>query len=312
VGLPSTSAGRGYSGNIILDEFAYHEKPERVWDGAAAVVLHGHKMRVMSTPNGVGNLFHRLWTDPLAGKGYSKHLVTLADARAQGLRVDDAECWKMARGDPRVYDQLFNCSFLDNDEQYIPSEMVGACSIPDTGLQVGDCYAGLDIGLENDLTALCVGRLDTKRIPYVQDVETCKRTDWAKQEEMIARSFVRWHWRRLCVDSTGLGAVPAQRLMARFPGRIEPVNFTANVKEDLATRLYQHFAEQKIRVNAGDALLRQDLCSLRRLITAAGNIRYDAARTSSGHADRAWAVALMLMAYSAPTTVRRLTNLPSA
>jgi phage FluMu gp28-like protein len=311
VGLPSSSAGRGYSGNIILDEFAYHAKPETVWDGAAAVVMHGHKLRVMSTPNGVGNLFHKLWTDPKASKGYSKHSVTIDEAKADGLRVDDEECWKMARGDPRVYDQLFRCSFLDNDEQYIPSELIGGCSLPDTSQIRGDTYAGLDIGLTNDLTALCVGRIGPDGLPYVQEVETCKRTSWEDQEQMIARSFQRWGWRRMCVDSTGLGAVPSQRLARKYPGRIEAVNFNASVKEDLATRLYQSFAERKVFIPSGDALLRTDICSLRRLVTAAGAVRYDAQRTADGHADRAWALALMLMACTRPVVYRNLTNLPT-
>lgn len=311
IALPASSGGRSYSGNVILDEFAYLSHPEKVWDSSAAVVMHGrYKLRVMSTPNGFGDLFHKLWTDPKAHDGYRLHKVTIDEAKADGLTVDDAHCWKMARGDPRVYDQMFRCSFLDNDEQYIPSEFIGACSIPDTSQLRGETFAGLDIGLTNDLSALCVGRIGPDGLPYVQEVETCKRTDWDKQEQMIARSFQRWGWRRMCVDSTGLGLVPSQRLVRKYPGRIEPVNFSATVKEDLATRLYQSFAERKVLIPAGDAFLRADLCALRRLITAAGNVRYDAQRTADGHADRAWALALMLMACTRPTQYRNFDNLP--
>lgn len=122
--LPSTSGGRSYSGNVLLDEFAYHTNPQKVWDGASAVVMHGYRMRVLSTPNGVGNLFHELWTDPKASSGYTKHATTIDEARADGLRVDDAECWKMARGDPRVYDQLFRCSFLATGRDFFDGLLI--------------------------------------------------------------------------------------------------------------------------------------------------------------------------------------------
>jgi len=47
----------------------------------------------------------------------------------------------------------------------------------------------------------------------------------------------------------------------------------------------------------------QELASIRRIITAAGNIRYDAPRTSEGRADRAWALALALYACSTPNAM---------
>lgn len=322
----SESGGRGMSGNIILDEFAYHEHPEEVWDAAAAVVMHGYRLRVISTPNGVGNLFHSLWTDPKASEGYVKHCVTIDEARADGLRVDDAECWRMARGDPRVYDQLFRCSFLDAEEQYIPTALIQAASEASTALEAGDTYAGLDIGLTNDLTSLCTIRLAPDGRRWVQEVECCKRTSWEDQQALIDRSYKRWRWRRLCVDATGLGAVPAQILAKRYGGHIvngkavggivEPVDFTPSSKEDLATMLYAHFqatapALPRVAIPTHDKSLRDDLCALRRIVTAAGNIRYDAQRTALGHADRAWALALALHACTRPVVRRDVSAMQS-
>lgn len=319
VALPSTSGGRSYSGNVLLDEFAYHKRPTEVWDGAAAVVMHGYRLRVLSTPNGVGNLFHRLWSEPKAHDGYRLHRVTLDEARADGLRVDEAECWRMARGDPRVYDQLFRCSFLDAEEQYIPTALIEAASVEPEAV-MGEAYAGLDVGLTNDLTALCVLRVGPDGRRHVQEVETCKRTSWDDQLAMVLRSHGRWRWRRLCVDATGLGAVPAQILVRKFGGQIvngkaaggivEPVEFTQTTKEDMATRLYASFANKTIAIPKADSRLRDDLCALRRIVTAAGNVRYDADRTDAGHADRAWALALALTACGRPQIRRDLSNLP--
>jgi len=42
------------------------------------------------------------------------------------------------------------------------------------------------------------------------------------------------------------------------------------------------------------------LCSIRREVTDAGNVRYDAPHTPEGHADKAWALALALYGCSKP------------
>lgn len=312
--LPSTSGGRSYSSNVILDEAAYYQRPEQVWDGAAAVVMHGFRLRVFSTPNGVGNFWHALWTDPSQHEGYRKHETTIDQARAAGLQIDDRECWRMARGDPRVYDQLFRCSFVDNEQQYIPTAAIEACSADDTFQYEGACYAGLDIGLTADRTELVIIKVAPNGVRWFQLADSCKRTEQDKIEALAALAFSRrYRCKRLCVDSTGLGAIPAQLLQKRFgKTRVEAVSFTQSSKEDLATGLYAAFTESgpvdetgepmrgMIRIPRSDTLLRDELCSLRRIVTSAGNVRYDAPRTAEGHADRAWALALALHACSGP------------
>lgn len=296
VALPATSGGRSYSGNVILDEFAYHEHPEKVWDGASATVLHGFKLRALSTPNGVGNLWHHLYTDPEANKGYRLHEVTIDAARADGLPVDEAECWKMARGDARVYDQLFRCKFLDNDAQYIPSAFVNAAMTENVFVFEGEIYAGLDVGRTNDLTCMVIVALDREGVAFVQSVETRKRTEYEDLLTLVDAAVMGGAV-RVCVDATGMGAFPAEQLQRRHGRfRIEPVTFTLPMKEELATGMYQAFADRRLAFARTETGLRDDVCSIRRIITSAGNVRYDAPHTSRGHGDRAWALALALHA----------------
>ncbi len=298
--LPSTSGGRSYSGNVILDEFAYHDRPEKVWDGAGGTVMHGGKLRVLSTPNGVGNLWYNLFTDPKAHAGYSIHQVTIDEAKADGLQVDDKDCWKQARNDPRVYDQLFRCKFLDNDAQHIATNLIDAACVERVTSHSGEAYAGLDIGRTVDLTALVIIRRDTSKVRWVSEVKTCKRTSQEDIDALVAYAFNRGV-RRLCVDSTGIGAFPAEILQRKYgKHKVEPVVFTQGTKEDLATGLSQAFSDGSIRMAKAEKDLRDDICSIRRIVTSAGNIRYDAPHTDKGHADRAWALALALHACSGP------------
>jgi phage FluMu gp28-like protein len=319
VALPATSGGRGKSGNILLDEMGYYQHPKEVWDGAAAVVTHGGKLRGMSTPNGVGNLFHTLWSDPRANKGYRKHRVTLDDARADGMVINDAECWSMAHGDSRLYQQLFCCEFLDGNLQFISSDLVNAASVDDLYTYEGEYFGGLDIGRTVDRTVLIVVRKRPDEHRVLAWIASCKRTDFDALEALVEWAFQVFKLRRLCVDATGMGAFPAERLQKKHGQlRVEPVVFSQPVKEDLATTLYSAFAEQNLSIAKTDAAirlpygisaslvrqlepkaaeqLRTDVCAIRREITSAGNVRYDAPRTDEGHADSAWALALALHA----------------
>lgn len=292
IALPSSTGGRSFSGNVFLDEFAYLENPEKVWDGASAVAMHGGKMRVGSTPNGVGNMFHKLWTDEKEHKGWALHEISIYRAIADGMKVNIDDCWKMAHGDPRVFAQLFECSFLDGELQYIPTELVDQAIDYDMSWFEGETFAGLDIGLENDLSSLTVLKADRRGILHEQETITCKRTNWEAQQAMVLASFENWGWRTIAVDATGLGAVPAQLLQkALGRNRVIALPFTMQTKELLATGLYERFARSTLRIRASEPM-RKDVLSLRRIVTSAGNIRYDAPRTRDGHADRAWSLAL--------------------
>lgn len=77
---------RGMQGNVTIDEAAFHERLAEVLKAALALTMWGAKVRLISTHNGIDNLFNELINDSRAGKkDYSIHRVTLDDACAEGL-----------------------------------------------------------------------------------------------------------------------------------------------------------------------------------------------------------------------------------
>ncbi|QUN07504.1 hypothetical protein KDN34_02965 [Shewanella yunxiaonensis] len=77
---------RGMQGNVTIDEAAFHEHLAEVLKAALALTMWGAKVRLISTHNGVANLFNQLIQDSLAGKKrYSVHTITLDDACRDGL-----------------------------------------------------------------------------------------------------------------------------------------------------------------------------------------------------------------------------------
>jgi phage FluMu gp28-like protein len=77
---------RGRQGNVTIDEAGFHEYLAEVLKAALALTMWGAKVRLISTHNGVENLFNELIQDSRSGKKrYSVHRITLDDACADGL-----------------------------------------------------------------------------------------------------------------------------------------------------------------------------------------------------------------------------------
>lgn len=306
IALPASSGGRGLSGNVLLDEYAYI-KEQGIYDAAAPVALHGGRIRIISTPNGVGNDYYRLWHQP-EQPGWRKHYFPIERAIADGMRIEKERCFAgLARGDERLYGQLFECKFLDGELQYIPTRLIEACRTKSTFCPEGEDFAGLDIGHGHDLSVLYIVRRDPRGVCWVQHFERRRGTSQPDDPRALARIAFspRFRVRKLYVDRTGLGSFPADD-MVREHGRhrVFPIDFTNKSKAELASTLYQSYASGRVKHREDDRLLELDLASIQRNTTEAGNVTYDAPRTATGHADNAWALALALHACSAPPNFR--------
>jgi len=54
---------------LILDEAAFIDKIDTIWTAAQATLTTGGQCIALSTPNGVGNWFHKQWVDAEEGRG---------------------------------------------------------------------------------------------------------------------------------------------------------------------------------------------------------------------------------------------------
>jgi phage FluMu gp28-like protein len=149
----------------------------------------------------------------------------------------------------------------------------------------------LDIGESRDKTVLVVIQGSRERA-HVRHRETHGKTDDELLAKLIGDAFSVYGCSRVAVDATGMGSFPAKAARRKWGPKLEPVTFTAKVKEDLATSLYQTLTDQTLWLPRDDNELRDDLCTIRRIVTTAGNVRFDAPRTAKGHADSAWALML--------------------
>jgi phage FluMu gp28-like protein len=79
---------RGYSANLLLDEFAFHENPREIWRAIYPTISNSlkgqYRVLVLSTPNGRGNKFAELWHNT---EKWSQHKVDIYDAVKAGLPI---------------------------------------------------------------------------------------------------------------------------------------------------------------------------------------------------------------------------------
>ena len=292
--LPANpDTARGYSANLVLDEFAMHEADREVWAAIFPTItneLSGQKkIRVVSTPKGRGNKFAELWEE--GGPQWSRHKVTLDDAIAAGLRVDKAAL-REGVADEDIWRQEYFCEFLANDTTYFPLDLIRACERIPAPEAPPDAprFIGVDIGRAHDLTAIAELAAVGEELRLV-DLETIERAPFAEQRELLWSRLSRPSVRGVAIDATGIGAQLAEETRARFGSRVEPVQFTNATKNGLFQSLHRAMEEARLVLPA-DRELREDVNAMHRKISTGGNIQFTAPRRPDGHSDRACALAL--------------------
>ena len=305
--LPANpDTARGFSANVLLDEFAFHADSRKIWAALFPVITAGHKLRVVSTPNGKANKFYELMTDSDPGNPWSRHEVDIHQAVAEGLSCD-VELLRRGLGDPDAWAQEYEIQWLDEASAWLPYDLLAGVEDKRAGdpkgFTGGQAFIGNDIGVRRDLWVAWVWER-VGDVLWTREVRTLRRASFAAQAKALDELVERYRPRRIVMDQTGMGEAPTEAAKRRHgQRRVEGVLFTADRKQSLATLLKQHAEDRKMRIPV-DAAVRADLHSLRRVTTPAGNVRFDVyggPQPGGGHADRAWAAALGLYAADVPS-----------
>ena len=301
--LPANpDTARGFSANVLLDEFAFHKDSRAIWGALFPVVSKpGLKLRVISTPNGKGNKFYDLMT----GKddGWSRHVTNIHQAVADGL-VRNIEELKRGAGDADVWQQEYELEWVDEASAWLSYELINACEHALAGVPEhyagGACWVGVDIGARNDLFVIVVLE-QVGDVLWTREIITRKRILFAEQDALLADVFARYRVLRCCMDQTGMGEKPVQDAQrVHGSSRVEGVLFTGPSKLTMATLGKEAFEDRRLRIPEGDNALRADLHKLQKLTGPTGSPRFVAESDSAGHADRTWALLLAINAASGP------------
>lgn len=287
-------AARGFGGNLLLDEFAFHRDSRAIWRAAFPVAARGgHKIRVISTPNGKGNKFYELMT--AEDNGWSKHHVDIYQAVEQGLDVNIDEL-RAGMADEDAWKQEFEIQWLDEAASWLSFDLIASCEDPLAGRPIryndGMVYVGVDIAARNDLFVIWVLEREDG-VLVTREVIARKRISFAEQDRLLDDVMRRYRVARLAIDQTGMGEKPVEDAIRRYgEARVDGVLFSAPVKLDLASGLKEAMQDRTVLIPQGDAVLRADLHAIKSVVGPTGIRRLVADTDTDGHADRFWALAL--------------------
>jgi len=295
---------RGFTSDLlILDEFAFVRQDEELWKAVFPMITRKKeaKLVITSTPKGKSNMFYKLWTEAENDPLWYRQVTTIYDAVNQGLDID-VEALRRGIKNEDAWRQEYLCEFLDEAGAFLPYELIQSCEVPKEEIEIrdirelkGDIYLGIDIGRRKDLTVISlVEKLGS--VLFLRKIEILQKLPFTKQFQIIDHltSFAR----KVAIDETGIGMQLAEELLQKWGElKVIPVYFSGKTKEEIATKLKSKFEDKLIQIPA-DKDLREDLHSVEKTVTPAGNIKLEAKRSELGHADRFWSLALAVFAAS--------------
>ena len=327
---PDAQAGK--RGTRVLDEFALHPDPVRLYSVAYPGITWGGSLEIISTHRGRENFFYKLVEEARYGgnpKNISVHRVTLQDALEQGFlkklkenlpaehevaSMDEGEYFdyvKNSCADTESFLQEYMCEPADDNAGFVSYDTIQKCvykcgedwrqpANPENPL-----YLGVDVGRSRDLTVFWLLERCAD-VLYTRDVKVLRDIPFSEQELVLYSYLSLPALRRAAIDQSGLGRQFAERAQERYSSsRIEGVSFTSSTKEMLAYPLRSRFEDATIRI-PDDMEIRADIRAVRKETTASGGIRFCAERTADGHADRFWALALAVHAASSGSSYSRM------
>jgi phage FluMu gp28-like protein len=330
---------RGFSGDLILDEFAFHEDSRAIWEAAEPILSSNQDFlcRIASTGNGKHNMFYEMVT---SGE-FKVSRVTRTEAWKQGVRVFDPntrepitpEQARARSRDKRAYDQNYECKFRDENTILLTTDLISIAEREDVGVicsqdwspealhfmreAQGDLYLGVDVGRYRDITVMTVDEILARQhlIRAILRLEGMRLPD---QQRRLAVFYAMLKARRAAIDMTGIGLGLLEYSQDEFGiDRVQGVNFsssvpvtdrikqegrkqeTVRVTEAMATELLTVYEDRRI-LHPSDPELREDLRKPEKIVSPGGRVSIAAVRDAANHADHFWSFALAVEAGSNP------------
>ncbi len=324
---------RGFSGDLILDEFGFHEDSMAIWAAAEPILSSNPDFlcRIASTGNGTRNMFYRMATE---GK-FKLSRVRRTDAYKMGVKIYDVNTRKEitpaeARAqamDKDAYDQNYECTFASESGAMLTHELING-AVWDGGIICEQAwseeameamatskfqlYAGLDVARNRDFSFLPVGEFDGD---YCRVLAALRMRDMRlpDQRECLKPVLQLNNFARMAIDMTGLGLGLFEFTEELFPTKVIGINFsssvpvtkriqaegrkapTVRITEAMAMDLLGYYEDKRIK-HPCDQIYRDDLRKPERITSPGGRVSIAATRDDAGHADHFWGNALMIRA----------------
>lgn len=212
------STGRGFAANrVYLDEFAYAEYADEIYQSVSPAVAQGGHLVIGSTPAGIGNLFHRLY---VSGDSFVRQRVPWYECPAYYTDVERAAgvtpetCAWYLRERPkytaRQWASEFECDFSGSGAGVFRGLDVAATAAPQTAPLEGHAYViGVDWGRTGDATVFKVVDVTAGAEAYT---DRMTQTDYALQTTRLRALWERFGQPPVLAELNSMGGPLVENL----------------------------------------------------------------------------------------------------
>lgn len=321
---------RSKGGDVTLDEYDWHDDPEEMYAAAESCIMWGGNLSILTTRSFEGSDFDKKVKDAkkiIAGQldpnkdfvlPWSYHYTPITVAVDQGLaekinRTNSInpelrikflhECRSRAANEDK-YNREYMCIPSMEATTLISYDLYYSCQ-DEHCLKThgnGPMYMGFDIAREKHKTVIWIDELvGDVLVPRV--IVTLRKTKYGVQKQTISDLIKKHNICRACGDATGIGDMLVEELQREFGEyRVEKIKFTAQSKDAMASRVLGRMQDRRRRV-PDDVDVRESFHSIRKVVTANNNVRYDTTQSGEEHGDEFWACALSEEAAHNPSEI---------
>ena len=309
--LPSgnPAALRGWSAQaVIIDEAAFCMDFEEVMMAIAPTLTRDPTSELIfcTTPAGKNGPFYDLYQKAKLDEDWYVQETTIYDAMADGLKVD-IESLKSLCPDEDSFKQEYCCDFLDEYGAMLDVQLLKFEEIkPNPN---GQYFLGMDVGFTGDRTVFAILEKINKNEGRIADVIVMRKASYQEQLDTLKQLNEKWKFKGGYVDSVGIGG-PIAEFAKKINFKIQGFYWTATNKTPAYEDLRAAVFDGKIAFNKDFRnLIESDFRNVSKIVTSAGQIRYQAGRDENGHSDfvsaavLAWQAAKKISVLGAPPVV---------
>jgi len=304
---------RGFTLDIVyMDEANWISHDEELYDAILfTLATTGGKFICSSTPGSTDSLFWKIFNKPAFSR-FAKHHVTYE--RALQPNGPMKRKWledkrKEYEGDPWRWKRELEAEWAEDESVWLPLSLITKCI--DSKLELwsedsirhGRFFAGLDLGKEQDYSALAVvEKLENKYL--LRHVKVWPlQTKYATVIGYVKTLADRWQdFEKIRVDISGAGNYVVEDMQNGGIENVEGVTFTAQRKQEMASLLKQRmlngeytFPFAEIQISPTKKLSYQAELNVERFeLRKDGTYRFS--HPENQHDDLWWATALALYA----------------
>ena len=123
----ASDAGRSYAVSLLLiDEAAFIEGIDKIYTSIKPTIATGGGIIALSSPNGIGNWFHKMYTEAQIGKNDFWPIELKWDLHPDRVAPIDAgwEERERANMSPREFAQEYDCDFLGSGNSVVEADIL--------------------------------------------------------------------------------------------------------------------------------------------------------------------------------------------